>query len=283
MPPDSLLLDSLPPDPLLRHLQACNNTALPGGRLPLWLGVARIGWVTPAVAGLLLRLGGIAAADGISFHDAGALAATAAPLAEAGHCRLRDEAFDLRETPEGPVLGVLDRGAVPCLGVLAQGVHLNGLLRRADGLHVWMGRRAADKAVAPGKLDNLVAGGLSAGLTPEQCLVKEAGEEAAMPPALAAQARPVSRLGYVMAAPEGLRRDVLHVFDLELPETFLPVPDGEEVAHFELWPATALLSALRTGDTVKFNVALVLIDLFLREALVEDPDGCLRAGLDRFA
>ena len=30
-----------------------------------------------------------------------------------------------------------------------------------------------------------------------------------------------------------------------------------------------------------FNVNLVLIDLFLREGLVEDPDGRLRAGLDQ--
>jgi thiamine pyrophosphokinase len=34
---------------------------------------------------------------------------------------------------------------------------------------------------------------------------------------------------------------------------------------------------------VKFNVNLVLLDLLLREGLVKDPDGALRAGLDQIA
>ncbi|PZW50352.1 NUDIX domain-containing protein [Humitalea rosea] len=270
-------------DGLLRHLRACNNTELPGGRVPLRLRAQRIGWLSPEVARLLAGLGGEAGPEGITFQDAAALGPASVALAAAGHGRIRGEAFDIRATPEGPVLGVLDRGAVPVFGVLAQGVHLNGLVRRPDGLHVWLGLRAADKAVAPGMLDNLVAGGLSAGLTPEACLIKEAGEEAAIPPELAAQSRRASRLGYVMAAPEGLRRDVLHVFDLDLPEGFMPVPDGDEVERFDLWPAREVLDVLRREDSVKFNVALVLIDLFLREGLVGDPDGRLRGGLDRFA
>lgn len=270
-------------DGLLRHLRACNNTELPGGRIPLWLCAERIGWVSPEVARLLGGLGGTTGPEGVTFQDAAALGPASAALAAAGHGRIRGEAFDIRATPEGPVLGVLDRGAVPVFGVLAQGVHMNGLVRRPDGLHLWLGLRAADKAVAPGMLDNIVAGGLSAGLTPEACLIKEAGEEAEISPALAAQARRVSRLGYVMAAPEGLRRDVLHVFDLDLPEAFVPMPDGDEVERFDLWPAGKVLEVLRHENSVKFNVALVLIDLFLREGMVEDPGGLLRAGLDRFA
>ena len=82
----------------------------------------------------------------------------------AGHS-VRDENFDIRETADGPVLGVLDRGALPSFGVIGVGVHLNGLVRRADGWHVWIGKRAADKKLDPGKLDNLVAGGVPAGLT----------------------------------------------------------------------------------------------------------------------
>ena len=85
-----------------------------------------------------------------------------------------------------------------------------------------------------------------------------------------------------MANAEGLRRDVLHCFDIELPEDFTPEPGDDEVERFELWPATRVLEAVRDGDRVKFNVNLVLIDLFLREGLVEDPDGRLRQGLDRF-
>src|SRR6185312_10878573 len=115
------------------------------------------------------------------------------------------------------------------------GVHANGLVRRADGLHLWVGRRAAHKALDPNKLDHIVAGGVPAGLTPEQTLEKEGGEEAAIPPDLIRQARQVGRIAYAMERPEGLRRDCLFCYDLDVPEGFVPHPNDDEVAVFELW------------------------------------------------
>ena len=138
--------------------------------------------------------------------------------------------------------------------------------------------RLSDKAVAPGQIDNIVAGGIPAGMTAEGCLVKEAAEEAGMHPALVARARRTGRASYILTNDEGLRRDVLHIFDIDLPEGFTPVPNDDEVERFELWPAARLVEAVRDSDVVKFNVNLVLIDLFLREGLIAD-DG-LRAGLN---
>ncbi len=281
--------------PFQRHIDACNNIASPAGLIPFRIGAAQVGWLGADLARALTFVPRDIHVDGEGVSIAArhrspgarsdALAGIARAVAERGHCRIRDEAFDVRATPEGPVLATLDRGAIPAFGVIAQGVHLNGLVRRTDGLHLWVGVRAAHKAVAPGKLDHLVAGGIPAGLTPFQCLVKEAGEEASIPPGLAARARPSgTRLSYVMRVEEGLRRDVLHAFDLELPEDFTPVPNDHEVARFELWPARRVLEAVRDSDEVKFNVNLVLIDLFLREGLI-DPEGAegraLRAGLDQ--
>jgi thiamine pyrophosphokinase len=190
-------------------------------------------------------------------------------LARAGFLTERDEPFDVRAGIEGPVLARLDRGAIPAFGVMAQGVHLNGLVRRPDGLHIWLGRRSTRKAVAPGQWDNIVAGGTPAGLDATETLIKEAGEEAGLSPELVGRARPVSRLTYNMAQEGGLRRDVLHVFDLELPEDVVPVPHDDEVEHFELWPARRVLELVRDTDSVKFNVNLVLTDLFLREGLLD--------------
>ncbi len=278
-----------------RHIDACNTPAALSGLVPFRIGGAEVGWLAPDLARALtadagdLRLDGGGAALAPRLRDAAArsaaLARIALAVAKRGLCRIRDEAFDIRATPEGPVLAQLDRGAIPAFGVIAQGVHVNGLVRRADGLHLWVGVRAADKAVAPGKLDHIVAGGIPAGLTPFQCMVKEAGEEASIPPALAARARPSgTRLSYMMRLEEGLRRDVLHVFDLDLPEDFVPRPNDHEVARFELWPAARVLAAVRDTDEVKFNVNLVLIDLFLREGLIDPASAegrALRAGLDQ--
>lgn len=247
---------------LLRHIRACNNAVLPGGRLPLRLGADAVGWVQPDTAAAMARLG--AKVDEAVSVTPGGLPAMARGLAEAGLCRHRREAFDVRAAPGGPVLDTVDRGALPLLGIQAEGVHLNGLVRREDGWWIWVGRRAADKLLDPGKLDHLVAGGISAGMTPSETLAKEGEEEAGLPAALCAQARHAGTLAYAMERPEGLRRDLLHTYDLVLPSDFVPQPHDGEVAAFELWPAAAVLDRVQRTDEFKFNVNLVLIALFRR-------------------
>lgn len=268
-------------DTLLRHVRACNNAVLPGARQPLLLESAQVGWVLPEVAALLEALGAARDAAGVRLPGAEGLPAlSVALLARLGH-RPRGELFDVRAHPDGPALAQADRGALPALGIAATGVHLNGLVRRADGLHLWVARRAADKRLDPGKLDHLAAGGVPAGLSPWQALAKEAAEECGLPAELAAQAREVAVISYAMERPEGLRRDRLHCYDLELPEAFVPRPVDGEVAGFELWPMAQALDTARRSDAFKFNVPLVLIDLALRLGLVAGEEAeRLRAALD---
>ncbi|WP_149536018.1 NUDIX hydrolase [Siccirubricoccus phaeus] len=270
-------------DPFARHIANCNNGHDLAGLPPFRIGAAQVGYVTRPLAE---SLG--AGPEGLALPDGAALPGLVDGLAAQGLLRLRGEEFDVRESCDGPVLARLDRGAVPAFGVIGQGVHVNGLVRGpkggAEGLRIWVGHRSRHKPVAPGQLDNLVAGGIPAGLTPETCLLKEAEEEASLPEALARQARRAGRLSYVMRQPDGLRRDVLHVYDLELPEDFTPAPHDDEVERFELWPAERVLAVVRDTDGVKFNVNLVLIDLFLREGLIDPASSAgqaLRAGLDQ--
>lgn len=281
------------PTGFARHIAACNNLASPAGLIPFRIGAEQVGWLSPELARWLAFRPRDFHFDGEGVSLAGrlrgaaargaALAEAAKGLEKAGYLRVRGEPFDVRATPEGPVLATLDRGAVPAFGVLAQGVHLNGLVRRPGGLHVWIGKRARDKAVAPGQWDNLVAGGTPAGLDAWETLVKEAAEEAGLPPELVAGARPTGRISYIMRqADGGLRRDILHVYDLELPEDFTPAPHDDEVEHFELWPIARVLEVVRDTDSVKFNVNLVLIDLLLREGLIDPASAegrSLRNGL----
>ncbi len=263
-------------DSLLRHVRACNNATLPGGRTPLRLGNAQVGWVLPEVAALLEDLGAVRDAGSVRLPDARGLPALSVALLGRLGFPPRGELFDVRADPDGPapgeprgpVLAQADRGALPALGIAATGVHLNGLVRRADGLHLWVARRAADKRLDPGKLDHLAAGGVPAGLSPRETLAKEAAEECGLSASLAAEAREVAVISYVMERPEGLRRDRLHCYDLELPEDFVPRPVDGEVAAFELWPLVHAIETARRTDDFKFNVPLVLIDLALRLGLV---------------
>jgi 8-oxo-dGTP pyrophosphatase MutT (NUDIX family) len=263
----------------LRHLRACNNARLPGGRQAFRIGAAQVGWVKPPLAEALAGFPAVSTEpDGVTLHDAAALPTIARALSERGCYRWRREAFDVRATPDGPVLTQIDRGALPSFGIAAVGVHVNGLVRRADGPHLWIARRAADKLLDPGKLDHIVAGGVPAGLSPAETLVKEAGEEAAIPASLARQATQVALISYAMERPEGLRRDRLHCYDLDLPEDFRPHAADGEVESFELWPLARALTGVRDTNDFKFNVNLVLIDLFLRQGMiVGDTAQLLRA------
>ncbi len=132
---------------------ACNNAELPGTRKPLLIGdeTSRMGVDTglsrPA------RYAGESAVRRIGWCWTIRPRCQRSPrhLAERGYYRWRGEAFDVRARPEGPVLALIDRGALPSFGIQAAGVHVNGLVRAA--------RRAAfvgcssrqEQASGPGK------------------------------------------------------------------------------------------------------------------------------------
>jgi hypothetical protein len=260
------------------HLARALRLELPGDYVGLRLGAAAVGLLRLDVAARLRRLGFTQAADGaMVVADAAGLVAAQDALAAEGVFRKRGELFDVRAAVDGPVLGQVDRGALPVLGIAAQGVHVNGLVRGADGWLVWVAHRSPAKLLDAGKLDHIVAGGICAGMDAAGTLVKEAAEEASVPEGLAVTARLMGRLGYAMARPEGLRRDTLWCYDLELPAHFVPVPRDGEVERFELLPVAVVMARVAQTEDFKFNVNLVLIDLLARLGLA--PTGEMLARL----
>lgn len=240
---------------------------LPGERLRLFAGADHIGYVKPDLAETLWSLEPMISREPDRIILPTALLPRLNELALAAGLKMRREDFDVCSTPEGRVLGVLDRGALPAFGVIGKGVHMNGLVRGPAGIRLWVAKRAADKKLDPGKLDHLVAGGIPAGYTPFETLLKEGTEEAGLDEALTSQAREVARFCYDMERPEGLRRDKIYAYDLELPEDFQPQAMDGEVESFALWPLEQVRESLLTTDMFKFNVVLVLTDLLLRHGL----------------
>ncbi len=188
--------------------------------------------------------------------------------------RLRDEDYAVHADWSEPPLLRLERGAVPLFGTCGFGIHVNGFVRKDDGLHLWVGRRSMDKATAPGKFDHIVAGGQPYGLSLQENLIKESAEEASIPAELASRGRPVGAVSYITEMAEGLRHDLLYCYDLELPADFEPVCSDGEVEEFYLWPLARVLEVLEAGDDFKFNVALVNIDFLIRHGVIgpERPD-----------
>ena len=269
-------------DGFFRHIAACNTAVLPGGRLEFRLGDTPAGWVSPALLPALLRHGMTAAGDTVTLADPSRLEQVGEAMAREGVYRSHHELFDVWTDMARPPVARIDRGALPLFGLMAAGVHLNGVVRLADGLHLWIARRSMTKRLDPGKLDHLVAGGIPAGHTVWQALIKEAAEEASLPEELVSRARPTTEIRYALDRPEGLRRDVLHCFELELPPDFVPTPADGEVEEFRLIPIQEAFMLVRDTDAFKFNVNLVLIDLFLRTGMIDatSPEGQrLRRGL----
>jgi len=196
-------------------------------------------------------------------------------LRDAGELPIwRDEDYPVTHRWGADPAMVMERGAVPHFGVRAFGVHMNGFVRKPDGLKMWIGRRSLSKPTGPGKLDHLVAGGQPHGIGIRDNLIKECAEEASIPRALAERATAAGLVSYICARPEGLRDDVCFVYDLLLPADFEPVNSDGEVQGFYLWPIEKVIETLAAGEDFKFNCALVIIDFLVRQGYLtpDDPD-----------
>jgi len=263
---------------LLRHIEACNRFESSKFR-SFAISGDPIGLVGQETADLLVARGlARRVGDGIGISGGGFLAVSnqlaeiVDTLIEAGlMAKLRGEMTPVLRHWGAPPIAEIDRAGLPALGLPAYGVHVNGMVSNAAGLHLWVGRRAKDRQVAPGKLDHLVAGGIPMGLSAEETLVKEAQEEAGLTPEIANRARPVSLVSYRLSLPEGLRNDVLFVFDLEVPQGVVPANTDGEVERFELWSVGRIVELLRETDEFKFNVNLVLTDFLIRHGVLT-PD-----------
>jgi hypothetical protein len=268
----------------LRHIRAC-NTHDPDAFRPFLIGDARIGSVRHAFAERLAGFPAVFAvapaavrlAPGLDGFEARseAMAEVVGRLVEAGDIpRLKRETYPVSPHWGAPPLMAMDRGAVPVFGVTAFGIHVNGFVRTAAGLEMWVGRRSTDRRVAPGKLDNLVGGGQPLGMSLRDNLAKEGAEEAGLTPEQAAAAVAVGAVTYAMDTPAGVKRDVLFNYDLELDPGFVPRNTDGEVAEFHRWPVAEVAARVHDSDDFKFNVNLVVIDFLIRHGVLtpDDPD-----------
>ena len=151
---------------------------------------------------------------------------------------------------------------------------MNGFVRAADGLKMWVARRSLSKPTGPGKLDQMVAGGQPADIGLYDNMLKECGEEAGIPLDIARHVRAVGAITHALETDVGFRPDVIFNFDLELPEDFSPVNTDGEVDAFYLWPIKQVMEKVRDSDEFKFNCALVIIDFLVRHGYIaaDDPD-----------
>ena len=280
---------------LLRHFQSCND-AEKSDFFPFFLGDVAVGRVHHHCRAKLQEFfpelepfqGGLS----LPSHDFAtrtlAIANFGKKLVENGNIRrLKGENFTvlpfinsdqttaLTDELFAKPLALIDRKIVPFLGVQGFGVHLNGIIRNQHGdiTHLWIARRSSDRAVAPGKLDNMVGGGQGAYFTPLATLVKEAEEEAGLSADFVKTAIASTPILYrkkwdLPNWGTGLRNDFLSVFDIDMPGTLSPHNQDGEISEFFPMSLAEIIDALENSDDFKFNVALIQIDFLLRHGFI---------------
>ena len=274
------------PDLLAFVRAACTHASHAGRELPVlpfYVKEHVVGWLRPSFADLLRRWPHVfevnsafvilrAKPDNPKGRSE-AIAQVLTDLARDGVIRgWRDELVSVSHHYAAPELFRMERAASRYFGVTAYGAHLNGFTREAGLAHCWVSRRSADKAVDPGKLDNLVGGRIAAGMSVDETLRKEAWEEASIAPSLLGGLNCLGAVRVEYSVPEGLHREVLFVHDLWLPEDFKPHNQDGEVSEIRCLPVEEVMQNLLTGDFT-LDAGVVMVDGLLRlgAVLPEDP------------
>ena len=202
-----------------------------------------------------------------------ALAAMNAALRDEGFIRAwRDEPFSLLDPQDGRVLATFERASARFWGTLTLGAHANGFVADAAGrpTHLWIARRAWNKATDPGCLDNLIGGGVPHGQTPLETVVREGWEEAGLVPDQMRRLANGRVIELDRDVPEGRQFERLHVYDLELDASVVPAnQDGEVAQIMRIEVEEAAQVALSGQMTV--DAALVTLDFLLRRDVLSGP------------
>jgi isopentenyldiphosphate isomerase len=183
----------------------------------------------------------------------------------------RNELYPIRFAYHDAPVFCMERAAVPLIGAVEYGVHVNGLVSNTNTkeMKMWIARRSRTKAKYPGMLDHIVAGGVPEGISLLDNVVKECLEEAGIPESIArARVRPAGVVSYstYMKTSDTVTRAVIFNFDLILPEDFQPKPVDGEVEEFMLWSMEEVMQSLahEYTDPIKPNCYLVIIDYLVR-------------------
>ena len=260
----------------LERIEHCNNAQL-DQYLPFIIDNYHVGWIKREHRIVLqawldpqqndnIRL--VSAHNSLESRSQ-LLAEISSLLQQQKHIRpLMQELYPVSLAHRNYVIALVDRVAAAFFGIRCYGQHLNGYVKAGDQIKMWIGRRARDRGVEPGKLDQLVAGGLPHAISPTDNLIKECYEEAGIKASLARQATAVGTLSYVAQSTIGLKPDTLYLYDLELPRDFQPVCTDGEVEEFYLISLEEVANLVSETSEFKLNCNLVVIDFLLRHGFL---------------
>jgi len=154
----------------------------------------------------------------------------------------RDEHYDVKVRFSTTPLFTIERAAANLFGIKSYACNVNGYVKKGGEYFLWIAKRALNKQTFPGMLDNLAGGGLTAGLGVVENARKELEEEAGVVESLTHGLRSVGAVSYAYEESEGVCMEADFVFDLKLPEEFVPRNNDGEVEGFNLMNVDQVIS-----------------------------------------
>ncbi len=265
-------------DTISRRLRAARKFD-PAAHVPLLCRGAHIGWLRKSHARRLLAWPEVFKRDAASVRISEACATPDQRTAAIGEIvrtlhqegvitGWRDERYAVVTGFDAPALFHIERAAARFFGTTTYAAHANGYCGAGADCEMWLARRSAAKPIDPGMFDNLVGGGMSAGMAPHDTIVREAREEAGMPAELAHNAVAAGTVRLLREVPEGVQSEVIFMHDLELPRDFQPHNEDGEVAEFRRVPIAEVIAMLGADADITLDAGLVMASFLGRRGYV---------------
>ena len=263
-------------DVITRRLLRDSQRFDPSAHVAFRCDGARVGWLRKSHAGRLAAWPDIFKRDAYGVRITESLAsAEARTSAFDGVIRVlheegaitgwRNERYAAVTAFDAPPLFHIERAAARFFGTSTYAAHANGYCGSGTDCQMWLARRAATKPIDPGLLDNLVGGGMCAGVPPLETIVREAREEAGIPQDISRNAVATGTIDILREVPEGVQAETIFVFDLELPLDFEPHNEDGEVAEFRRLPVACVAEAA-DGTVMTLDASLVARNFLARRS-----------------
>ena len=232
------------------------SNGVPGDFLPWYCGGQQLGYLSADRARLLAHhLSHTLLQPTRLDWDAGdwsadarsrALQGVLLTLREAGHLPgWRDEIFSFPTVDSEEPLLHAERAGFYFLGMRSEAVHVNGIT--LDG-RMWIARRSSGKAIDPGLLDNLCAGGLAAHENATQAVKRELYEEAGLHVRERHSLCSAGSVSVGRVQDGGWHEERLRVYNLLLADDEQPVNQDGEVQDFQLMEAQDIARLIVDGQ-----------------------------------